>query len=126
MCDFAISPDEKHIVSGASDGLVKIWDAATGAEVSSVVGVRLGWQDDDGVPRKFCSCLCWKWSEATVRWQVLTLLGHSDSVYTVAISADGKRIVSGSTDKLVKIWDAATGVQVSSFVGVRWGEAIGV
>ena len=61
-----------------------------------------------------------------MRWQVLTLVGHSGLVFTVAISADGKRIVSGSADTLVKIWDAATGVQVSNFVRVRWGEAIGV
>jgi len=57
---------------------------------------------------------------------VLTLAGHSGLVFTVAFSADGKRIVSGSVDKLVKIWDTATGAQVSSFVGVRWGVAIGV
>ena len=74
----------------------------------------------------FALALCWKWSEVTVRWQVLTLAGHTESVFTVAFSADGKRIVTGSNDKLVKIWDAATGVQVSSFVGVRWGEAIGM
>ena len=71
----------------------------------------------------FAHALCWTWSEVTVRWQVLTLAGHSGLVFAVAFSADGKRIVSGSADKLVKIWDAATGAQVSSFVGVRWGEA---
>jgi len=52
----AISPDGKRIVSGSVDGLVRIWDAATGAEVNSVVGVRGGWRGDVGVLRRFRSC----------------------------------------------------------------------
>jgi len=54
-----------------------------------------------------------------VCWQVCTLKGHPHYVYTVAFSPDGKRVVSGSCDRLVKIWDAATGSEVGSFVGVR-------
>ncbi|KAL3584819.1 hypothetical protein FPOAC2_14600 [Fusarium poae] len=39
-----------------------------------------------------------------------TLEGHGDSVTSVVFSADGQRLASGSDDKTVKIWDAATGV----------------
>ena len=45
--------------------------------------------------------------------------GHSDTVNSIAISPDGTRIVSGSWDKLVKIWDAHTGAEVRSFAWVR-------
>ncbi|KAL3599804.1 hypothetical protein FPOAC2_04032 [Fusarium poae] len=38
-----------------------------------------------------------------------TLEGHGDSVTSVVFSADGQRLASGSYDKTVKIWDAATG-----------------
>ena len=31
---------------------------------------------------------------------------HSDWVYSVAFSPDGKTIVSGSRDKTIKVWDA--------------------
>ncbi|KAL8637402.1 MAG: hypothetical protein Q9228_005321 [Teloschistes exilis] len=37
------------------------------------------------------------------------LASHSDSVTAVAFSPDGKRIASGSFDKTIKVWDAATG-----------------
>jgi WD40 repeat protein len=50
---------------------------------------------------------------------VHSLTGHTDNVYAVAFSRDGKRVVSASTDNLVKIWDTATGAEVSSFVKVR-------
>jgi WD40 repeat protein len=47
------------------------------------------------------------------------LTGHSQAVYSVDFSPDGKWIVSGSADKLVKIWDAEPGAEVRSSVGVR-------
>ncbi len=47
---------------------------------------------------------------ALVWLQVLKVLeGHTDSVYAVAVSADGSKIVSGSGDKTVRIWSAESG-----------------
>ena len=65
----------------------------------------------------------WTGSEAGAGWQVRTLAGNSGSVNSVAISADGKRVVSASwkdisndycvvTRATVKIWDVATGAEV--------------
>jgi len=48
-----------------------------------------------------------------------TLTGHSGPVFVVAFSPNGNRVVSGSRERLVKIWDTETGAEVSSFVGVR-------
>ena len=59
--------------------------------------------------------LFWNWSEVTLHWQVCTLTGHADWVTCIAFSHDGKRIVSGSADDLVKIWDAWTGAEVRFF-----------
>ncbi|KIK14898.1 hypothetical protein PISMIDRAFT_342730 [Pisolithus microcarpus 441] len=40
------------------------------------------------------------------------LEGHTGRVNSVGFSSDGKRIVSGSSDKTVRIWDAGRGVQI--------------
>ena len=48
-----------------------------------------------------------------------TPLGHLRMVFSVSFSPDGKRIVTGDCKFLVKIFIAETGVEVSSFVGVR-------
>jgi WD40 repeat protein len=41
------------------------------------------------------------------------LKGHTGGVNSVAFSPDGAHIVSGSSDKTIRIWDAATGKVVA-------------
>ncbi len=43
--------------------------------------------------------------------------GHADTVKSLAVSADGKRVVSGSDDMTVRVWDLATGKQLHCFEG---------
>ena len=55
-------------------------------------------------------------SEERVSVQVCSLKGHRGDVTSVAFTPDGRHVLSGSRDKLVKIWDAETGAEVSSFL----------
>jgi WD40 repeat protein len=48
---------------------------------------------------------------------VQTLEGHGDWVTSVAFSADGGRLASGSEDNTVKVWDAATGACMQTLEG---------
>ena len=66
------------------------------------------------VKKESCGPLC---ERKVGGWQVRKLRGHSGDVLTVAFSPDGSSIVSGAADNLVKIWDAATGAEVSSHRG---------
>jgi len=120
----AVSPDGKRIVSGSVDKTVKLWDAATGAElmtlrghegeINSVAFSQDGKRIVSGSEDKTIKI----WDAATGT-ELRTLRGHSDNVWSVAFSQDGKRIVSGSGDRTIKIWDAAIGEELITLRGHR-------
>jgi WD40 repeat protein len=58
-------------------------------------------------------------SERDRDWQskIMILEGHTNSVSSVAFSADGSRIVSGSGDCTVRVWDAVSGVVLHTLKG---------
>jgi uncharacterized protein with WD repeat len=43
--------------------------------------------------------------------------GHSDTVWSVAISPDGQTLVSGGSDNLIKIWNLNTGEEIHTITG---------
>lgn len=45
------------------------------------------------------------------------LRGHESRVYGVAVSGDGRRIVSTSGDETVRVWDARTGREIHCLRG---------
>jgi WD40 repeat protein len=48
---------------------------------------------------------------------IRTLEGHSDSVYCVAMSPDGRRTISASLDRTLKVWDLETGRELRTLQG---------
>ena len=86
----AFSPNGKHIISGSKDKMIRVWDAETGEAAEALSRRNVGSRRAVGEPFR----------------------GHTEAVYSVAFSSDGKRIVSGSTDKTVRAWDAETGAAI--------------
>ena len=112
-------PDAKAIALGGYQS-VRLMDATGQVETSRLAGhadaVRaLAWSKDGtilaaagGVPGRKGEVKIWK-ADGTLQ---ATVSGHSDCIYGLAISPDGKTIATSSYDKLIKLWDAATGQEI--------------
>ncbi len=61
----------------------------------------------------------WEWDylERQCQRKCMNLQGHIAPVNSVSYSPDGKRIVSASSDKTVKVWDARTGQELFTLKG---------
>ncbi|MCA8976317.1 MAG: serine/threonine protein kinase, partial [Planctomycetes bacterium] len=47
----------------------------------------------------------------------VTLVGHAEQVADLAWLPDGSRLVSGATDRMVKLWDPDTGEEMATLRG---------
>ncbi|KAF8548063.1 hypothetical protein OG21DRAFT_1607113 [Imleria badia] len=81
----AYSPDGRHIVSGSYDKTIRVWNATTGQCVAGPFTIMV-------------------WNATTGQCVAGPFEGHIDLVYSVAYSPDGRHIVSGSSDKSIKVW----------------------
>ena len=46
-----------------------------------------------------------------------TLTGHTDSVQAVAVTPNGKYVISSSTDNTIKVWNLKTGTELLTIKG---------
>jgi hypothetical protein len=56
------------------------------------------------------------WNVATGK-EIKVFEGHTGYVQSVAFSADGQSIISGSDDKTIRLWNVATGKEIKVFEG---------
>jgi WD40 repeat protein len=113
----AMSPDGELIASGAgfADSAIRLWDAATGKEITRLQGHRAWvsalafWPD--------AKILISASADQTIRLWDLTdvtnippsrvLRGHSLEVWRLALLPDSRTVVSGCKDGSVCLWDTA-------------------
>jgi len=57
--------------------------------------------------------------------RVCELRGHTNQIKDLAFTADGSRIITGSNDKTIRVWNAMTGAQVGQMINTQEVRGIG-
>jgi WD40 repeat protein len=61
-----------------------------------------------------CEPVC---AQDRAKIEIVPMLGHSGLITSVAFSPNGLRVLSGSLDRTIKLWDAETGALTRTFEG---------
>lgn len=105
------SKDGTYLLTAGLDGVVKKWDAGTGAFLKNIARVRAEVNDIEVMPdgKQFLTAS----RDSTARiWSedgkvVKTLRGHTSDVNSVTCSSDYKYLLTGSKDGTAILWDTA-------------------
>jgi WD40 repeat protein len=106
--------------TGSEDRTVRLWDIATRAEKKTfgphpgrVTAVAITPAGDRVVAGSGTSARVW--SVATGKLVFPPLIGHKHSVLTVAVSADGRWLATGSRDRTILVYDLTAGKRKHRF-----------
>lgn len=117
-----LSPTQRTIVSGSSDGSIKIWNRILG-ELKQILNGHTEAVRSLKISKNGKLLVSGSVDQTLRIWSLesyqplQTCTGHSGCVTSVDISPDGQTIASGSTDCTAKLWDLKTGQLRNTLTG---------
>jgi WD40 repeat protein len=112
----AYTPDGKRVVTASADGEIRIWEVPSGKDLGKITGPKEGFlalalTQDGKKALVACGSACILYDLESKK-ELLRLAGHTGLVNTLAFSPDGSRILTGSADRTVRLWDGGTGKEL--------------
>ncbi len=118
------SPDSTLFVTGDNQSTIELWDAVTG-EHNAVLTQDSGGTEalvfsQDGKVLASCSrdeARLWDMKTGSQLPTTFSTSGNKIGFYSLALSADGTILASGSYDAKIRIWNTKTGLLMDTFIG---------
>jgi hypothetical protein len=119
----AFLPDGRSLVAAGADRTLRLWDVTAGKECASFGQTPQAIGCLAAVPAtgqvlagQGASLRLW---DPQSRQELLRLAGHAGAVHAVAVTADGRRALSGGDDRALRVWDLASGREAGRLAGHR-------
>ncbi len=127
----AFSPDGRLLATGSDDHAARLWDTATGREVSRLAHAEsvthLAFSPDG---RFLATGMMGRWYDEEQKpttvslWEVrngreIARLPHPMIFTCLAFSPDGARLATGGGDGIIRLWETATGKELSQLKAAK-------
>lgn len=116
------TPDGRWLFSASSDRTVRTWDMQAPAKRKDVVVLNARARDETAARKKKVPARVE--IEVAVHEAARVLQGHRDWVLGLALSGDGKTLVSGDDKGEVIVWDRAAGTERRRWQVKGWAWAL--
>ena len=109
------------LASASSDLTLKLWDAASFAELKTLSGhsqtvFALAFSTDGKIIVSGSADKTMRVWDTASGQELLAATGHKDIVSALALSADGDYLISGSSDNELRVWETATAREILAVV----------
>jgi WD40 repeat protein len=113
------SADGRTLATAGADGMVKVWDFTTGDRKKNIEGY-----DKEVTAVRFVAAsanLVTSSGDSKVRLvaldgkEVRVFPEVADFMQSAAVSADGRLVVAGGQDSVLRVWKAADGAKLAAF-----------
>jgi len=115
----AISPDGQKLISGSHGGFTTLWNLNTGEEIRTIFEATNSVKYTNSVRcvtvSRDVNILVSGYSSGLIQsYPRCSFKGHSGYISSVVITPNGKRLISSSSDKTIKIWSLITGEEIDT------------
>lgn len=117
----SLSRDGKTLVTAGTDGVVRVWDIASGQVMRTLNGhtnaiYKAELSPDEKLIASSSRDLTARIWDASTGREIHRLTGFKCSVKSVAFSPDGRMLATVGNEGMLKVWDVETGKELKSLV----------